>query len=53
VVETYHNELKYQTGKTAAEQKFGKRVKGDHIMANIPVNAVKAMFDRIIKEENI
>lgn len=53
VVETYHNELKCQTGKTAAEQKFGKRVKGDHIMANISVSAVKAMFDKVITEENL
>lgn len=53
VVEAYHAELKRQTGKSAAELPFGTRVKGEHIMANISVNAVKAMFDKVIKEENL
>ncbi|MCO4320527.1 glycosyltransferase family 9 protein [Aliidiomarina quisquiliarum] len=53
VVEAYYQELQRQTGKTVAELPFGTRVKGEHIMANISVNAVKAMFDKVIKEENL
>lgn len=53
VVETYHAELKRQTGKTAAELKFGTRVKGDHIMAQISVEAVTSMLDKVIVEEQL
>ncbi len=53
VVESYHAELKSQTGKTAAEQKFGTRVKGDHIMAQISVEAVIQMLNKVIVEEKI
>ncbi len=53
VVETYHAELKRETGKTAAAVKFGTRVKGDHIMAQISVEAVTNMLKKVILEENI
>ena len=36
-MEAYHAELQRQTGKTAAQIKFGTRVKGDHIMAQINI----------------
>lgn len=50
VVEVYHDELKRQTGKTAAELPWGTRVKGAHIMALISVERVIAMFDRVVTE---
>jgi heptosyltransferase I len=53
VVEVYHNELKLQTGQTAAAQKFGKRVKGSHIMEKISVDAVKLMLDKVIVQESL
>ncbi len=53
VVETYHAELKRQTGKTAAAVKFGTRVKGEHIMAQISVEAVTSMLEQVIVEEKI
>ncbi len=53
VVEVYHDELKLQTGQTATAQKFGKRVKGSHIMEKISVDAVKSMLDKVIVQENL
>lgn len=53
VVEVYHQELLRQTGKTAAQQKFGKRVKGSHLMEQIEVEKVKAMLDTLIKQEQL
>lgn len=50
VVEVYHDELKRQTGKTAAELPWGTRVKGAHIMALISTERVIAMFDRVVAE---
>lgn len=50
VVEVYHDELKRQTGKTAAELPWGTRVKGAHIMALISTERVIAMFDRVVTE---
>lgn len=50
VVEVYHDELKRQTGKTAAELPWGTRVKGAHIMALISIERVIAMFDRVVTE---
>jgi heptosyltransferase I len=53
VVEVYHDELLRQTGKTAAQQKFGKRVKGSHLMEQIKVEAVKTMLDTVITQEKL
>jgi len=53
VVEVYHAELLRQTGKTAAQQKFGKRVKGSHLMAKIELEQVKSMLDSVIKQEKL
>lgn len=53
VVEVYHDELLRQTGKTAAQQKFGKRVKGSHLMAQIEVEQVKTMLDTVITQERL
>lgn len=50
VVEVYHQHLLAQTGKTAAEVKWGTRVKGKHVMESISVDAVTQMFDRIIQD---
>lgn len=50
VVEVYHDELKRQTGKTAAELPWGTRVKGAHIMALISTERVIAMFDRVVAD---
>lgn len=53
VVEVYHDELLRQTGKTAAQQKFGKRVKGSHLMEQIKVEVVKKMLDTVIAQERL
>jgi len=47
VVETYHTHLAHQTGKDAQSNVWGKRVKGDHVMADISVNAVIARLDDV------
>ena len=48
VVEVYHQHLLAQTGKTAAQVKWGTRVKGAHVMESISVDAVVSMFDRVL-----
>jgi len=53
VVEAYFDELKAQTGKTAAELPWGLRVKGGHIMAKISVEAVQQMLDKVIRQEGL
>ena len=40
VVEVYHSHLKLQTGKTAEQLTWGKRVKGEHVMKDISVERV-------------
>jgi heptosyltransferase I len=50
VVEVYHQHLLAQTGKTAAEVKWGTRVKGQHVMESISVDVVTQMFDRVIQD---
>lgn len=51
VVEAYHQTLQEQTGRTADQLPWGVRVKGEDIMAKIPVEAVCAMFDRVVDKE--
>ena len=53
VVEVYHQSLLEQQGKTAAELKWGIRVKGSNIMQKIAVEAVTAMFDKIVAEQQL
>ncbi|MER2491882.1 glycosyltransferase family 9 protein [Catenovulum sediminis] len=53
VVESYHQHLLAQTGKTAPQSKWGKRVKGESLMSAISVQQVTDMLDRIIQEEKI
>ncbi|MDX3772600.1 glycosyltransferase family 9 protein [Chromatiaceae bacterium AAb-1] len=53
VVEVYHQALLEQYGKTAAQLKWGTRVKGEHIMQLITVDAVKQMFDRVVQEQQL
>ena len=53
VVDAYHEELRQQTGKTAAELPWGTRVKGSHIMEKISVDAVQRMLDKVIRQEGL
>ncbi len=53
VVEVYHQSLLEQQGKTAAELKWGTRVKGSDIMQKIAVEAVTAMFDKMVAEQQL
>jgi heptosyltransferase I len=53
VVEVYHQSLLAQQGKTAAELKWGTRVKGGDIMQQIAVEAVTAMFDKVVAEQKL
>jgi heptosyltransferase I len=53
VVEVYHKNLLAQTGKTAKQLPWGIRVKGQSLMAQITVDAVKAMVDRVVREQSV
>ena len=53
VVEVYHQSLLEQQGKTAAELKWGTRVKVSDIMQKIAVEAVTAMFDKVVAEQQL
>jgi heptosyltransferase I len=53
VVEVYHKNLLAQTGKTAKQLLWGTRVKGQSLMAQITVDTVKAMFDRVVREQSL
>ncbi len=50
VVSHYESHLKETTGRTSQSFKWGKRLKGDNLMAQISVDEVKAMFDRVVSE---
>ena len=51
VVSHYEQLLKEQTGLTIASAPWGKRVKGEGLMARISVAEVTEMFDRIITQK--
>lgn len=51
-VETYHQLLLVKTGKTAEQLKWGMRLKGPELMANITVTAVKHQFDKLVQQKN-
>ena len=53
VVEVYHQNLVKQTGKTAEQLPWGTRVKGDDLMSQITTDAVKQMFDHVVKKESL
>ncbi len=53
VVDACHSELKRPTGKTAAQLPRDTRVKGEHIMAQISVDAVQKMLDKVIRAEGL
>lgn len=52
VVEAYHQNLFKQYGKTAQQLPWGTRVKGAAAMADISVEAVVAMFERVLSESS-
>ena len=52
-VSVYEELLFKQTGKPVKENRWGKRVKGENLMELISVEAVVAMFDKIMKEAAI
>lgn len=47
VVEVYHQHLQLQTGKSADQNPWGKRVKGEHIMADISTEQVSQTLQGI------
>ncbi|MBQ4813533.1 glycosyltransferase family 9 protein [Pseudoalteromonas luteoviolacea] len=53
VVEVYHQNLLSQKGKSAKELPWGTRVKGADLMAQIEVEQVKSMFDKVVKQEQL
>ena len=53
VVEVYHQNLLKKTGKIAAQLPWGTRVKGDDLMSQITIDAVKTMFDHVVKNESL
>lgn len=50
VVEVYHKHLKAQTGKTAEQLPWGKRVKGEQVMADISVDLVLSRINELLDE---
>ena len=53
VVDTYHQALAAQQGKTADEARWGQRVYGDDLMQAISADQVIAMFDRVVAERGL
>lgn len=53
VVEVYHKHVEAQFGKPASELPWGTRAKGKTLMHDISVDAVKAMFDKVVEEQNL
>lgn len=50
VVDVYHQFLKQQTGKHVDALPWGKRVKGQHVMAAITTDAVIRMLERVCSD---
>ena len=50
VVSHYAETLKTITGKSIQANRWGKRIKGDHLMDYISLAEVQSMFDRVIGE---
>ena len=53
IVEVYHQNLQKQFGQSAGQLPWGRRVKGNQLMAQISTEAVIAMFDRVVKEQKM
>jgi len=53
VAEVYHHNLQEQTGKTADQVKWGTRVKGADLMAQITVDMAIERFNRLIEDFNL
>jgi heptosyltransferase I len=53
VVDTYHQALQQQLGKTVDQVRWGQRLKGEHLMSDISVEQVCAMFDRVVAEQSL
>ena len=53
VVSCYDQLLTEQTGKSAAQHAWGKRVKGKDLMARISVDEVLMTFDRLVADFNL
>ncbi len=53
VVEVYHQHLQAHTGKTAEQLPWGKRVKGESVMAAITVKQVTQRFDAMVEHFNL
>ncbi|KZN48390.1 hypothetical protein N482_07935 [Pseudoalteromonas luteoviolacea NCIMB 1942] len=53
VVEVYHKNLLSKKGKSAQELPWGMRVKGTDLMAQIDVEQVQSMFDKVVKQEQL
>jgi heptosyltransferase I len=53
IVEVYHQNLQQQYGKPAAQLPWGRRVKGNQLMAQITTEAVIAMFERVVAEQKL
>ncbi|MCU4674223.1 glycosyltransferase family 9 protein [Catenovulum sp. 2E275] len=53
VVEVYHQHLTDQFGQSADKLKWGTRVKGENLMADISLEAVIKMFDKVVAEQGI
>lgn len=53
VAEVYHNNLIEQKGKPASEVKWGTRVKGSELMAQISLDQVQNQFNRLVKDFNL
>jgi heptosyltransferase I len=53
IVEVYHQNLLQQYDKTADQLPWGRRVKGNQIMAQITTESVIAMFDRAVAEQKL
>lgn len=50
VAEVYHDNLIKQKGKPAKQLKWGTRVKGRDLMAQITIEQVKQQFNRLVKD---
>jgi len=53
VVEVYHNNLQQQKGKSAQQLKWGTRVKGQDLMAQIETREVINQFNKIVNDFNL
>ncbi|MDK2596540.1 glycosyltransferase family 9 protein [Pseudoalteromonas obscura] len=53
VIEVYHKNILAQKGKPANELPWGTRIKGAELMAQIGVDEVKAMFDKVVEQEKL